>query len=110
VSRRAHKQAARFQRVCAVTGQRGPFHPHHVVREQDVRYLDPHDPRNALRLNPGVHWNHHHATERIPLICLTDDNLAFAYEEFGPAAYEYLRRHYAGEDARVTVSGWEPRI
>jgi hypothetical protein len=108
-NRRAHKQAARFQRVCAVTGRRGAFHPHHVVREQDVRVLNPHDPRNALRIAPDVHWNHHHGNERIPLLALTDENLAFAYEEFGVSAHEYLHRHYLGDDARVGRLGWQPR-
>lgn len=109
MSRRAHRQAARAQRVCAVTGRGGAFHAHHPVREQDVEQLDPHDPRNALRILPAVHWEHHWGNTRIPLAALTDDNLSFAFQEFGPYAHDYLRSRYAGDDPRVTINGWEPR-
>lgn len=108
MSRRSHRQAARAQRVCAVTGRRGAFHAHHVVREEDVQTLDPHDDRNALRILPSVHWDHHWGNEKIPLTALLDENLAFAYQELGPGAYDYLRRRYVGEDPRVTLAGWEP--
>lgn len=109
--RAAFRAAARAQRVCALTGQGGAFHAHHAVSERHVRLAggDPFDPRNALRLKVGVHFNHH-GIYKLPIGVLTDENIAFAYELLGPAAYDYLTRYYTGRDPRVTIPGhaYEP--
>lgn len=105
---RAFRDAARAQRVCALTGRAGAHHAHHVVREQDVLTGDPHDPRNALRLSTTVHLDHH-GIHKLPLSALTDNNIEFAYEILGSYAADYLHRRYSGDDPRITVNGWEPR-
>lgn len=104
VSRRAFRDAALAQRVCAVTGQRGGWHAHHVVKEQHALRLggNPHDPRNALRLAFAPHLNHH-GIYPIELANLTDDNIAFAYELMPDLAYDYLHRYYQGDDPRVVA-------
>jgi hypothetical protein len=104
VSAQAFREAAREQRVCAVTGQGGrAYHAHHAVRVQDVRAHggDPHDPRNALRLAAQAHLDHHSGAHRIALTALTDQNIEYAFELMGPRAFDYLRRHYDGEDPRL---------
>lgn len=108
---RAFHDAARDQRVCALTGQAGAFHAHHAVRASDVRRAggDPWDIRNALRLSIRVHFNHH-GIYKLPIGVLTDENIEFAYEVMGPAAYDWLSRYYTGTDPRVTLPGhaYEP--
>jgi hypothetical protein len=103
VSAAKHRQAAFDQRVCAVTGRGGPWHAHHVIRVQDVREGDPHDPRNALRLGVVVHSRHHMKFERVPLTALLATNIEYAFELLGDYAYDYLHRHYSGEDDRVSL-------
>lgn len=95
--------AARNQRVCAVTRTGGPWQAHHVIERQWLRQrgLDEWDPRNALRVLTPVHTRHTDAVKRIPLRCLTDENLDYAFELMGLAAHLYLHRHYSGEDPRV---------
>lgn len=75
---------------------------HHVVYRQHVERAkgDRWDPTNMLRLC----WAHHgslHARGDFPLVALPSAALAFAGCLLGPAAYDYLRRRYAGEDPRV---------
>lgn len=96
-------EAARDQKVCAVTGTRGPWDAHHVVERQWLRQrgLDEWDPRNALRVIKPVHARHTSAVKRIPLRCLTEESVSYAFELMGLAAHPYLHRHYEGEDPRV---------
>lgn len=96
-------EAARDQRVCAVTHTAGPWDAHHVIEKQELRRrgVDVWDPRNALRVIKPVHERHTLAVKRIPLRCLTDENLRFAFEVMGLAAHPYLHRLYWGEDERV---------
>lgn len=98
--------SARAQRVCAVTGLQGEFDPHHVVEKQWLRQhgLDPWDPRNALRLSTIAHARHTNAFKRVPMKCLRDENIAFAFEVMGPGAHFYLRRRYTGYDPRVELA------
>lgn len=110
------------QRVCAVTqrlsgwngpGREGqPYQIHHVLLEQRVErhwgvaYTLAHkyDTRNALRIATWVHELHHTASKRIELRFLRDENIAYAFELLGPAAYDYFKRHYAGWDPRVELA------
>lgn len=71
----------------------------HVVREGG----DVWDPRNSLSLcADSCHPNHHAGgSGRVLLSSLRDENFVFAAELFGaPAAFEWLRRRYAGFDRR----------
>lgn len=78
---------------------------HHVVYEQHVRRAggDVYDPRNGLTLCGVCHATHHGQLDRgkVALSVLRDENYDFAFELLGPAAYDYLRRHYSGEDPRL---------
>lgn len=99
-------EAARAQRVCAVTRRGGEFEAHHVIAKDFLRRLgrDPWDPRNALRLAPRVHERHTNAVDRVHVRQLTDANIEFAFEVLGAGAHFYLRRHYAGYDPRVELA------
>ncbi len=77
---------------------------HHVVYRQKIRQLggDQFDPRNALTVCDGCHTSHHRRGRYVlPLVCLSDESYAFAFELMGPAAYDYLRRRYSGDDPRL---------
>lgn len=82
-------------------------HSHHVTyeKELDARGLPLYDRRNFMALCNDCHYNHHHGQpeNKLPLVLLTDDNIAYAYEVLGPAAYDYLRRKYSGDDHRVMI-------
>lgn len=95
-------EAARRQRVCAVSGKGGLFDPHHVVEQQWLKQngLPLDDKRNALRLNPDIHANHTTKMTKVPMRCLTDDNFEYAFEVMGIKAVEYLARNYEGTDPR----------
>lgn len=78
---------------------------HHIVYRQAVcrEGGDEWDPRNALTLCERCHASHHgRGRWVVPVWVLSDDALAFAVELLGrPAAFEYLRRRYRGEDVRL---------
>lgn len=78
---------------------------HHAVYRQHLGRVngDLWDVRNRLVLHDSCHRAHHAGGPgRLPLASLTGGNIEFAAELFGSAAaYEYLRRHYRGHDARV---------
>lgn len=99
--------AARMQTVCAECGRGGSFDAHHVIERQELRNqgLNEWDLDNALRLcdRPvgGCHQNHTAASKRVRLERLTDRNIDFAFRALGPAAYDYLKRRYGGDDPRV---------
>lgn len=100
-------EAARDQGVCAVTGYRGrDWEAHHVVEAQELRgrRVNEWDPRNALRLSRRVHERHTLALKRVPLNCLTDENIEYAVELMGVGAYPYLKRYYSGHDERLELA------
>jgi 5-methylcytosine-specific restriction endonuclease McrA len=76
---------------------------HHAVYRQHVRREggDEWDARNAVTLCTSCHSSHHHRGRVLPLVLLPDSVYAFACELMGAAAYDYLRRRYAGEDPRL---------
>lgn len=86
-------------------GRCGVLVLHHIVYRQAVRRAggDEWDPRNALTLGNGCHSSHHRRGSRIvPLASLPDSAFVFAVDTLAAgAAYEYLRRRYSGEDARL---------
>ena len=87
---------------CRGTGNR--HHQHHAVYRQQVRRHggDEWDPRNALLLCDSCHLRHHNRCPALPATVLRSENIAFAVELLGaPAAYEYLRRRYTGDDPRL---------
>lgn len=97
---------AQKQRVCQQEGCRNtwPWHPHHVVYEQEVKRVNPamvSDRRNCLRLCPDCHANHHGRSRPVKLTCLTDANYEFAFELLGERAFDYLRSKYDGDDPRL---------
>jgi hypothetical protein len=101
---------AQSQRVCANCGRSGSFDAHHVVEKQELkkRGLPRYDTRGALRLctplwgsGGNCHGGQTSKLRKIPLAKLLDVNVEYAFEVMGASAYFYLRRHYAGEDARV---------
>lgn len=101
------REAAQAQRVCAVTGSTGKWDAHHVVEAAWLRRNAPDsvfDQRNALRLLKRVHERHTNAYQRVPLVALRAENIAFAFDVMGPAAYDYLKRHYSGEDPRIEAA------
>lgn len=102
-------EAARDQRVCAVTGKAGEFEAHHVVAKEFLKRLgkDPWDPRNALRLLPRIHEQHTNAFDADHIVRirqLKDVNIEYAFEVLGAGAHFYLRRHYAGYDPRIELA------
>jgi hypothetical protein len=94
-------EAAR-QLQCAVTGDKADdWHAHHVVEKAELKRmglpkLKRYDRRNALRLKASVHLG----TTAIPMTCLTNDNLEYAFEVLGVRAIYYLQSHYEGTDPR----------
>lgn len=103
------KEFARRQVVCAACGDPDShWDAHHVVESQwlkknhHVLWL----PNNALRLcdqfsQNDCHGLHTRKLKKVKLRDLLDENIAFAFNIQGPAAYDYLTRHYDGEDPRV---------
>ena len=83
----------------------GAIDLHHVVYEQHVRDAggEVYDPRDGLTLCRVCHAAHHGQQDRgkVPLSLLRDENYEFAFELLGPAAFDYLRRRYAGNDRRL---------
>jgi hypothetical protein len=91
--------------ACPQTGN-GKLEQHHVVYEQHVTNAggNPGDPRDGITLCTPCHTRHHRRVAPLELSALSDDHYAFAVELFGaPAAYEYLRRYYVGEDERLNI-------
>jgi hypothetical protein len=90
-------------------GQRG-VQKHHVIYEQHLRPLTRpearrtllRDARNLVPVAWDCHAAHHQRGRPFPLAALPDSVYEFAEETLGVGpAYEYLRRRYAGPDARL---------
>jgi hypothetical protein len=103
----AFKVAAAKQVRCAVTGDRHEFdwEAHHVVEKAELKRmgipkLKRYDERNALRVKTSIHAGHTSGVGQIPMRCLTDDNLRYAFEVLGDQAIDYLLRKYKGTDSR----------
>jgi hypothetical protein len=94
-------------------GQRGA-HRHHCVYKQELKWHAERrgdgtsfkalaaDERNLVLVAFDCHLAHHKARKRYRLSMLPDSVFEFALEVLtaGPA-YNYLRRHYQGEDPRL---------
>lgn len=106
VKRDLFREAAQAQKCCQVSNSGGPWDPHHVIEKQEIRKRggDIWDTRNALRISERVHSQHTLAVKRIPIKKLRDENIEFAFELMGLAAYVYLRRMYDGFDERVELA------
>lgn len=76
---------------------------HHVITRQELRKHggDPKDARNLVWVAFSCHGAHHSGSRRLRLEVLPDSCFVFASELMGPAGADYLRRYYAGEDARL---------
>lgn len=76
---------------------------HHIVYRQHLASAggDMWDLRNGLTCCTSCHMSHHRRGAVIPVALLPDDALAYAAETLGVAAYDYLRRYYAGDDPRL---------
>jgi hypothetical protein len=107
---------AKFQVACGYCGKVGqPFHAHHVVdkstlRDWGIPKPDRYDTRNAMRLCEGLdtdrcHFQFENSRIEISLSSLSDENIEYAFEAAPTPgkAYEYLTRHYAGDDDRVEL-------
>lgn len=83
---------------CAGCGLRA-VHNHHVVYRQHLRQHggDVLDGANFLPMCLSCHAAHHNASWRIPVSCLRDENLAYASELLGLAAFDYFVRRYADD-------------
>lgn len=79
----------------ALDGKLPDFEAHHVVYRQHLRdlHLPEWDTRNARAVTLRNHQLHHDGF-RIRVEDLTDENIAYAFEVMGGAAYDYLRRYY----------------
>jgi hypothetical protein len=106
-----HWNAARGSVCVGCGGVCGPLQQHHVVYEQHVRDAGGSlwDVRNALTLGAYCHAQHHARAKPIPLAYLPDAALEFAFDLLGPAAVDYLGRHYSGDDARLFDVDGNPR-
>lgn len=103
---RSFWEEARFQQVCAVCLKPAsdkhqarfgkPFFAHHVVYKQFCARLREalHDTRNALRLCGWCHDKHHARNPCVSVTKLTDDNIVFVVQVYGPAAPGWLERYY----------------
>jgi hypothetical protein len=101
-------QEGRYQGCCAACGSTRSWEAHHVIQKQRCRREGAplYSPDNALRVcakSPDTcHERHTTHAELLPLLCLRDENIAFAERWLGAGpAYEYLTRYYAGSDPRV---------
>lgn len=99
INRDLFHDAARGQRVCAVTGKPGAFQTHHVLYEQHLRELGLPiwDAMNALRVVPLAHGRHHKRHSVIKTTQLRDENIAYIFDVH-PNPADYLRRYYDDSD------------
>lgn len=78
-------------------------HRHHVIYAQHVEREggDLKDGRNLVWVCFSCHGAHHGRSKPFELQRLPDSCFEFAGELMGPAAFDYLRRRYSGEDLRL---------
>ncbi len=80
---------------------------HHIIYRQHIRRAggDLWDTRNAMTLCNSCHGRYHNAVIKLPLSILPATALTFAVELLGAGpAINYLQRHYAGTDRRLTTA------
>jgi hypothetical protein len=121
---RKQKQARRAERYtaernwhasrgarCVGCGASDRLTSHHICYRQHVLRAsgDIWDARNSLTLCDHCHAQHHARSKPIPLAYLPDAALEFAFDLLGPAAVDYLGRHYSGDDARLFDVDGNPR-
>jgi hypothetical protein len=98
------REAAARQMRCQhpnCTTPKAPWHPHHVVYEQEVRRrgFPKWDPRNMLRLCVPCHMGRqHNRQDPVPITALLPQNLAYAAEVLGDYADDYLQRYYGAPE------------
>lgn len=92
--------------------QPGP-HGHHAITQQELRRIAgkrdkrrarglTRDERNIVPVTFGCHSAHHSGSKLLALCSLPDSVFEFAIDVMGHGrAYNYLRRHYDGEDPRL---------
>lgn len=87
--------------VCGCRGR--VVNQHHVVYRQEIvrRGGDVRDPRNLVPVAWTCHADHHGRGGPLPLRVLPDSAYEYAGELMGPAAFDWLQRHYAGTDDRL---------
>lgn len=98
------RESARLQRSCQSCGAtRVPWSAHHAVYLQHVRRAggSAWARDNALRLCDDCHNGHHNRSRPVRATALTQANIDYAFDLLGQAAYDYLRRRYAGDDPRL---------
>jgi hypothetical protein len=113
-AKRRFHDAARKQKVCARCGTNKHWDAHHVVEKQWLKtngfsVVEQYDPDNALRVCDelavqnchGKHTTPVRDRDRLHLRNLKRCNLEYAFRVMGPAAGNYLRRKYRGEDTRL---------
>lgn len=88
---------------CRMCLMRKSAHGHHVVSAQELkrRGLPLYDRRNRFEICQPCHFNHENGSSRIPLLMLRDEHLDYAFDVLGAYGYDYLRRHYRGDDDRL---------
>lgn len=87
---------------CVACNGRG-VHRHHVIYAQAVEREGGNvaDDRNLVWVCFTCHGNHHGRSKPLDLGMLPDSVFEFAGQLLGPAGFDYLRRRYVGEDARL---------
>lgn len=95
-----------LQWYCHLCGQKNGLVNHHVIYRAEVQRCggDVWDSRNAITLCSQCHEKHHSRHTVICLAALRNENIEFAFELKGSAAYNYLTRRYEGDDPRVDVA------
>lgn len=93
----------RRQKRCRNCDSTGPWERHHVVEAQEVKRLGLPlwNTMNILRLCVECHRKHTQHVALIPLVKLRNVNYQYAFMHMGSRAYNYMRRHYTGEDPRL---------
>ncbi len=112
----------RLRGSCFCGCKRPAVHRHHVIYAQELRRVVADgrslrmalpapdrehlaalvsDPRNLVAVAFECHGAHHGRSVPYELSVLPDSVFEFAAEVLGPRAHGYLRRRYAGRDARL---------
>ena len=110
--RKENRDLAIHPRQCRQCGEGRGLTLHHCVYRQELRRIAAGDRgyfarvdvdyRNLIPLCEECHAMHHQRVRPLPLVVLPDAVYAFARDLMGDGrAYNYLARHYAGEDARL---------
>lgn len=114
ISAHLAKNHARRQHACQAPGcmeRQVPWEAHHVVEWQELRRLGlpKWNTMNVLRLCKHHHEQHTSHAQLLPLTALRNENYNYAFMVMGERAFNYLHRHYSGEDRRLDwwLGAWE---